>query len=220
MELFLINEKSLTRGEKIQLGVSYLLQLTLIIAILYSIYKHDWLNTFLTSGIFLLSSMPSILRRSYKVRLPVEIDLVVIIFVYASLFLGGMQGYYIRFWWWDVVLHASSGILLGFAGFLLVYILNTQKKIQIHMKPIFVALFSVAFAVLLGVIWEIFEFTMDSFFGLNMQVRQSGVVDTMWDLIMDLSGALAVAVVGYIYMRRERHLVEKVIRRIIGVKKK
>lgn len=67
------------------------------------------------------------------------------------------------------------------------------------MKPGFVALFTFMFAVGLGAIWEIFEFAMDSFFGMNMQ--KSGLVDTMWDLIVDSVGALVISVLGYGYLR-------------------
>ncbi len=68
------------------------------------------------------------------------------------------------------------------------------------MKPGFVALFSFLFAVATGAIWEIFEYGMDTLFGLNMQ--KSGLVDTMWDLIVDTLGASIISLLGYVYMRR------------------
>src|SRR5690606_30887329 len=97
------------------------------------------------------------------------------------------------------VLHGASGFLLGILGFLLVYVLNEKEEIGLDMKPGFVALFAFVFAVALGALWEIFEFAMDSAFGLNMQ--KSGLVDTMWDLIVDTAGALVMAVLGYGYLR-------------------
>ncbi|NIP58646.1 MAG: hypothetical protein GWM92_10095, partial [Gemmatimonadetes bacterium] len=117
------------------------------------------------------------------------------------LFLGEIQGYYVRYAWWDKVLHTSSGFLLGVLGFLLVYVLNQDERIDLSMKPGFVALFAFAFSVAVGALWEIFEFAMDSFFGMNMQ--KSGLVDTMWDLIVDSVGALAVALLGYAWMTRD-----------------
>ena len=70
------------------------------------------------------------------------------------------------------------------------------------MNPRFVALFSLAFSVAIGAFWEIFEFTMDSTFGLNMQ--KTGLVDTMWDLIGDTAGASAVAAMGYAYLKGKK----------------
>jgi hypothetical protein len=40
---------------------------------------------------------------------------------------------------------------------------------------------------------------MDGLFKLNMQ--KSGLVDTMWDLIVDAAAALIVSLLGYIWMR-------------------
>jgi hypothetical protein len=68
------------------------------------------------------------------------------------------------------------------------------------MNPAFVALFSFAFAMAIGGLWEIFEFSMDNFLGLNMQ--KTGLVDTMWDLIVDALGALFISVSGFLYMIR------------------
>lgn len=216
MELFLINDKSLSKSDKIQLGISYFLQLTLLIAILYAIYKQNWEDTFLISGIFILTSLPAILRRSYKVRLPVEIDLVIILFIFATLFMGDIQSFYYKFWWWDGMLHTLGGILFGIAGFLLVYVLNREKKINLNLKPFFIALFSISFTSFIVVVWEIFEYSMDYFFGFNLQ--ETGLVDTMWDLIVAEIGALLVILIGYWYMRKQRHFVDNLILKFLGLK--
>src|SRR3989344_5668653 len=121
---FLLKDKSLDKAEKIQLIISYLLQASLLVAVGFFIYNQEWLNTFLTSCIFILTLLPSLVRRNYKVHLPVEIDLVIIVLIYTSLFLGEINSYYRLLWWWDLLLHTGSGVLLGIAGFLLIYILN------------------------------------------------------------------------------------------------
>jgi hypothetical protein len=196
---FLIRDKKLDIADKIQLIISYFLQLVLLVSMFFSLLQKNWMILFLTLGIFFLTFLPAIIRRTYRVYLPVEFDLVTIVFIFTSLFLGEIHAYYIRFWWWDVVLHTSSGFLLGIAAFTLVYILNRERKINIRMKPGFVALFSFCFALAVGTAWEIFEFSMDSFFSLNMQ--KSGLVDTIWDLIVDTLGAGIVSVLGYFYIR-------------------
>ena len=210
---FLINDRSISTGEKIQLGISYLLQLSLLGAIVFAVYRKNWETSFLTLCILFLTSLPSLFRRSYKVRLPIELDFTVIVFIYAALFLGEVKGYYTIFWWWDVLLHTSSGILFGIFGFLLVYVLNEEKKIRLNLKPFFVALFSFALANAVGAIWEIFEYSMDSFFGLNMQ--SSGLADTMWDLIVNLLGSLVVVTLGYLYLKSDRNFFRKIINKYL-----
>jgi uncharacterized membrane protein YjdF len=76
------------------------------------------------------------------------------------------------------------------------------------MAPAFVCFFGVTFAVTLGVLWEIFEFTIDRFWpALDMQStgRGNGVTDTMKDLIVDTLGAVVVALMGYAYLKTGRY---------------
>ena len=125
-----------------------------------------------------------------------------IVFIYATLFLGNVQEYYARFWWWDFVMHTGSGIVLGLVGFLIIYALFKGERVVA--SPIWIAIFAFSFAVALGAVWEIFEFTMDQLFGYGMQ--KSGLVDTMWDLIVDSVGALLASFVGWLYLKGKRAL--------------
>jgi hypothetical protein len=63
----------------------------------------------------------------------------------------------------------------------------------------------VLFAVFIGVVWEIFEFIVDKFTTANMQSRETGVDDTMHDLIVDTVGAVIVAAMGYAYAKSGRY---------------
>jgi hypothetical protein len=167
----------------------------------------NWLNALLISIIIAIILAPVVLGERLPVRVPAEMQLVALAFVFAALFLGEIRSYYDRFWWWDIALHTSSGLLLGIFGFLLVYVLNESRNIDLHMRPRFVALFAFLFAVTAGALWEIFEFTMDGLFGLQMQKPMlgddSGLTDTMWDLIVDTAGAFAISGLGWWYMHRD-----------------
>jgi hypothetical protein len=180
--------------------VTISLQILLLVGLALEIWQAQWLNAAATVGVLVLTLLPVVLGRAYNIFIPPELEALAVLFVFAALFLGEVRGYYVRFWWWDVVLHTASGFLLGILGFLLVYVLNEKEDLEVHMKPGFVALFSFMFALGLGALWEIFEFAMDGFFGLNMQ--KSGLVDTMWDLIVDALGALTIAFVGYGYLKK------------------
>lgn len=188
------------RAFRLHRYLSAALQAVILAGLAASVVERHWLTSFLIFGILVLTASPLLLRRRLRVFIPPEFELSAILFVFASLFLGSIHGYYERFWWWDVMLHTSSGFLLGLLGFLLVYVLNQEPNIKLHMRPAFVALFAFTFSVGLGALWEIFEFAMDQLFGTNMQ--RSGLVDTMWDLIVDTVGAAVVTGFGYAYMRR------------------
>ena len=168
------------------------------------LYGGQWLTAFLTLAIMAVILAPTLLGERLPVRIPAEIQALALLFVFAALFLGEVQRYYERIAWWDQALHVSSGLLLGILGFLLVYVLNANKRIEVHLRPRFVALFAFLFAVSVGTLWELFEFAMDSFFGTNMQKPMfrdpSGLTDTMWDLLVDMLGAAAISFYGWWYM--------------------
>ncbi len=176
------------------------LQVTLLVGAVLAVFQGRWLAAIATLGIIVVTFLPLILGRRFAVRIPPEFEVLAVVFIYASLFLGEVRGYYVRYWWWDGVLHAGSGFLLGILGFLLVYVLNERDDVDLHMRPRFVALFAFMFAVGMGALWEIFEFAMDQSFGLNMQ--KSGLVDTMWDLIIDTVGAMLISLVGWSYLSK------------------
>ena len=191
--------KRLFAAKSVHERLAAILQLILAVGLVLSIYEQQWLNVLTITGILLLTLLPTLLGKRFNFFIPPEFELLAIIFIFAALFLGEVRNYYERFWWWDAALHTTSGGLLGILGVLLVYILNKQPRIDIHMTPAFISIFAFMFAVAMGALWEIFEFAMDSFFGMNMQ--KSGLVDTMWDLIVDAAGALFVAIAGYIVMK-------------------
>lgn len=172
------------------------------------LWQGSWASGVWLLAIMAITSAPIILGHRLPVRIPHEYELLTILFVFAALFLGEFHSYYERFWWWDIVLHTTSGLLLGILGFLLVYALNESTRIDVHMRPGFVALFAFVFAVAAGTLWEIFEFAADQLFGMQMQKPMlgdpSGLTDTMWDLIVDALGAAAISGFGWWHMKRKR----------------
>jgi len=163
----------------------------------------------ITLWILFITFAPLMLEKRFQVFIPPEFVALSIAFVFASLFLGEVHGYYERYWWWDIVLHTSSGFLLGIIGFLLVYVLNEMAAVDLHLKPGFVAFFAFLFALGIGTIWELFEFSMDTFFGMNMQKPMlgdpSGLTDTMLDLLVDAVGALIISILGYGYIKSAKN---------------
>lgn len=189
-----------TETHKYLLFISYSIKLILIIAIISAIFTKQYITLFFSILTLFLGVLPSLLQKNYKINLPLEFELIILIFIFSTLYLGEVSGYYEIYWWWDIMLHTLSGIIIGMIGFLIVYILNSQKKIHLHLTPIFIAIITFSFAVSIGVIWEIFEYFMDIIFGLNMQ--RSGLVDTMGDLIVDSIGGIIIGTAGYFYTKK------------------
>jgi hypothetical protein len=193
-------------ARRAHLAILAVLQLVMAVQLVLLLVREEWLQAFLVCAIMALTLAPVVLRM--PVEIPSEVQIVAVLFVFATLFLGEVRGYYERFWWWDAALHTTSGLLLGMLGFMFVYMLNEDRHVDLHMRPSFVALFAFFFAVAIGGLWEIFEFAMDRWFGTNMQPATqgdpSGLTDTIHDLIVDTVGAAVVSLGGWRYLARAR----------------
>lgn len=190
-------------ADRLYWGFLIILQLAMAAELVLLVFDQQWMNAALVVGVMVLTLLPMAVTSRLHVRIPAEFQLMTVAFVFASLFLGEVLRYYERFVWWDTALHFSSGLLLGVFGFLLVYVLNEHRRIELQLRPVFVALFAFVFAVAMGAIWEIFEFAMDQTFGLNMQ--KNGLSDTMWDLIFATISAAIISLFGWWYLGREQH---------------
>lgn len=209
-----------TGGQRVRLGVLLVLQAVMALELVLLLTQGMWVSTVWLFAIMVVTGAPAIFGHRLPVRIPAEYELLTILFVFGALFLGEFRSYYERFWWWDIALHASSGLLLGILGFLLVYVMNESKRIHLQMRAGFVALFAFVFAVAVGTFWEIFEFAVDQVFGTTMQKPMrgdpSGLTDTMWDLIVDALGALVISTFGWWHMKRnQRSFVDAWINRFI-----
>jgi len=175
-------------------------------ALVLFLLRRDWENIFLTVLVIALTLLPAFVGRRYRIIIPPEFQFISALFVVLTLLLGSAADFYYKFWWWDMVLHTGSGFLLGIIGFLAVFLLNQTDRIPKGITPFFLCLFAVTFAVTLGVVWEIFEYAVDRISpATNMQSRETGVVDTMQDLIVDTVGAIVVAVMGWLHVRTGRY---------------
>ena len=191
-------EQSIRISDRFNRRLTLLLKVILMTGAALEALQGNWLTATATVGVVIVTMLPVALGARFDVRIPPEFELLAVVFVYASLFLGEVHGYYVKYWWWDSLLHTGSGLLLGIFGFVLVYFMNEKNDLHLSMKPSFVALFAFMFALGMGALWEILEFAIDQTFGTTMQ--KSGLVDTMWDLIVDGLGALTISILGYGYL--------------------
>jgi hypothetical protein len=183
--------------DQIKPFVVFVIQAVLTVEILLLMLRGHFFSAFLAGGVLMLP----VLFRKIRTRIPAELQLAAILFAFTTLFLGEVRDYYELFWWWDLVIHFSSGLLLGLLGFMLVYMINENQVVDRYLQPGFVALFAFAFAVALGAIWEVFEFAVDQGFGTRMQKPRpgdpSGLTDTMWDMSVNIAGAALISLAGW-----------------------
>lgn len=174
-------------------------------------------------GIFAIL-VPARLMRRWDIEIPRVMFLLYIAFLYCAIFLGEVRSFYYNVPHWDTILHTFSGVMLGALGFSMIAVFNNTERIPLNLSPLFIAVFAFCFALALGGVWEIYEFTMDVVFGTNMQkfaiengadlVGQAALADTMKDIIVDAVGAFAMSVIGYVSLKYKKGWVEKLMFRI------
>jgi hypothetical protein len=189
----------MTTTPKITIFVNFL-RLTLLIAAIIAVGYSSWTNLSLAIVTLLLSFSPAWFERYYHIDIPLDFELLIILFIYASLFLGETGRFYDRFWWWDLLLHAGSAVAFACIGFMILLALMEIR--QVKTRPFWLAAFSFCFAISIGAMWEIYEFGMDQLLGWNMQ--KTGLMDTMWDLIINAIGGFLAASAGYAYLKGGR----------------
>ena len=113
--------------------------------------------------------IPSVVERKLYIDIPNKMEIMYFIFLYCAIYLGEVRNFYFLIPYWDLILHAFSGAMLGALGFSLVSYFNDMEVLETHLSPFFVALFAFCFALAAGAVWEIYEFLADSLLGTNMQ---------------------------------------------------
>ena len=157
------------REHKSSFLVYVTLRLLVILMMILQIFNRNYENVFLCVLTLVLLLIPSLIQINLKIELPTALEITILVFVFAAEILGEIQSYYIKFPFWDTVLHTINGFLMAAIGFALVDILNRSKKFSIQLSPVFLAIVAFCFSMTIGVIWEFFEYWMDQFFGLDMQ---------------------------------------------------
>ncbi|MGJ7923074.1 hypothetical protein [Neobacillus sp. LXY-4] len=150
--------------------------------------------------------IPSIVEKKKSIDIPDTIEIIYFIFLYCAIYLGEVQDFYYLIPYWDSILHAFSGAVLGVLGIILVRFLNNQERVQIQLNPFFISFFAFCFSVAAGTIWEIYEFLADGLLSLNMQkfilvdgtqlIGRAALSDTMSDLVIDTLSALIICIIA------------------------
>lgn len=236
-KIHLLNSKSIIWVIRILLMSSILLNGLLVVLDIYKdaeVNKGEILEAttdqselfFLAILALILSFLPDYIEKWRHIHFPQQLELLLILFMYAGVYLSARFDMYYRVFWWDDLLHTISGVMIGFIGFLIVYKIN--HKYSVDFNPFLIAVFAFTFSVTIAVLWEIFEFLMDVYWGTAMQkwdlpeetsligrpYQGSGLRDTMSDLILGSAGALVSSFISYFLYKNEKRKTLKWMREV------
>ena len=146
-----------------------ILRILVIIVGVRQFFVGNYENVFLCAATLVLFMVPAFIEKLFKVQLPSILEIVVLVFIFAAEILGEISDYYVKFAFWDTMLHVTTGFLAAAVGLSLIDILNRSTRIGLSLSPLFVALVSFCFSMTIGVLWEFFEFGADVLFLTDMQ---------------------------------------------------
>lgn len=234
-------------NKKTVVAVYLILRIFVIGTLVLQILEGDYESAAICVLTLILFTMPSFVERRLHIDLPDALEIVILLFIFAAEILGEIREFYVLVPHWDTVLHTINGFLFAAIGFCMVNLLNTNKNISMNLSPFYVAVAAFCFSMTIGVLWEFFEWAMDSWFNMDMQkdtVRNAihsvslhpegknqvvslegikdvivvyengsqqmlnlggyldtGLLDTMKDMFVNLIGAVAFSVIGYFYIK-------------------
>lgn len=153
------------RKSTFQIVLSVIVLIIMAACLLRGAYQ----SVFLCVLTLLLFDIPMIANKVLKVTLPRELEIIILLFVFAAEILGELGSFYTHVSWWDTMLHTVNGFLMAAIGFAIIDILNNSPNFHINLSPIFVAVVAFCFSMTIGVLWEFFEFGADMLVGTDMQ---------------------------------------------------
>jgi hypothetical protein len=153
-----------------RMAVLYLvLRVLVVVTMILQIFNQQYENVYLCVLTLVLLMIPPFIEVNFRIDIPDTLEVVILFFIIAAEILGEIQQFYIRFSNWDTILHTINGFLAAAIGFSLVDLLNRNDRFKFELSPVFLAIVSFCFSMTIGVLWEFFEWSMDWFFGLDMQ---------------------------------------------------
>lgn len=120
--------------------------------------------------------------------------------------LGAVYNFYYYTSWWDDLLHLLAGTVFAVVGAELAGVLNKGNKTSY----VFAAIFGVLISISIAVVWEIFEYSCDTFFGSDMQAdtiinvintkinRTDGIVDSYNGITETIVNGHSLGIGGYL----------------------
>ena len=152
------------RREKRGLYCFHLMMRTIIVCLLgWKVLRRQWGHAglcVLTLALFGIPALGEVAHLSF----PPLLEVIITLFATGANIGGEMFELYLRFPWWDSVLH----ILWGFLGAVFGYAFLKMAQKQ-ELTPLGALIGALGFSALTSVCWEFFEYFMDVVFHMDMQ---------------------------------------------------
>ncbi|MEG1310794.1 MAG: hypothetical protein RR942_12660 [Romboutsia sp.] len=167
---------------------TYILYFVYVYSAIYFLEKKEVGNVGISIVCLLGTSILYIVNKKYKNLVDKNLYIVLILFILFSSLLGTCYRFYDIISNYDDFLHVWSGFISVSVAFSLLNFFNKQEVYK--MSKFFIVIFLFVFSMGVASLWEIIEFLVDEFLGMNTQV--GGLTDTVVDMIDALIGSIII----------------------------
>jgi len=181
-------------------------------------------NIFLGFLGIILFSLPWLIESRFKVDIPNYLEIIVLSFLFGAIILGNIHGFLESVKGYDKFLHTLSGIIISVIAYEIIHSYNLTKNDAVKLSPGLLSIFAFCFSITLLVVWEFYEFSVDTIaYNINNETSRNmqryqwvndslvypqpyGLMDTMLDLIVGSIGAALVSFIGWRILLKKQTL--------------
>lgn len=146
-------------------------------------------------------------RRLFRVRPGWLLDTVLMVFIFCAFTLGTALAWYSRFAYYDLLMHFLSGVLVAMLGLCAYYWLREPDRRLTPPNRGMATALSFLFPQFVAIAWEMVEYIGFLLTGHDSQrVAETGVADTMEDMMICMAGALVMAILVWIHLGGKRRI--------------
>ncbi|GAA0725785.1 hypothetical protein GCM10008905_21700 [Clostridium malenominatum] len=171
--------------------ISVIFRIYLVLEFLYNLFNKNIAASIYCIFILIATFWDVIMP---KLCIPDWLGVLIQGFIFLSMYLGKLHGYYSKVINWDDYLHISSGIIVAIFALYTLLFINKKLRLNIHSISLITA-FMIITSIATAGAWEIFEFSGDTLLGLNSQ--GGSLNDTMHDIINGTIGGLISSLLFY-----------------------
>jgi uncharacterized membrane protein YjdF len=185
-----------------------LLRIIIIILIILKVVNSEFSDIGMLILTFVLSFYNVFLKKIFKINLNSYSRILLTLLIFLAQCLGTSLDFYDLFNSWDLIVHFISGIVMFFVGYDVISNLDKNHK-EIKLNNKIIIIFSIFFALSVGSIWEMYEYSVDGILNLDTQrtgdlVGRMAIEDTMTDILSSTLGTLLTVITFIIIKRREK----------------
>ena len=138
------------------------------IFLIFGIFLSNGRMIFISLLTLILFFLLEYLEKLFKLELSFSLKLLLVVFIFSAQVFGEILNFYFVIPFWDNILHFIAGFISSCFGFSIIY--YWSLKCNKDKIPLFISfIFLICFSISISVLWEFFEFSMDSYLGFDMQ---------------------------------------------------